>query len=88
MESSNILSIHGAKNSGQVMARQEGDYQPASRGKLVFHRVGDQYFLGEIWIAQRGGHLNVLKSKAERPKEIAAGRTAPQSVELAVLEAR
>jgi hypothetical protein len=29
-----------------------------------------------------------MKSKAERQKEIAADRTAPQSVELAVLEAR
>jgi hypothetical protein len=86
MESTSILSIHGAKNSGQVMARHEGDYQPASRGKLVFHRVGGQYFLREIWIAEKGGHLNVVKSKAERQKEIAADRTAPQSVELALLD--
>jgi hypothetical protein len=88
MESSNILSIHGTRISGLVLARHGGDYESARNGKLVFRKTGGQYYLGEIWIAQMGGHLDVMKSKAERQKEIAADRSAPQSVELAVLEAR
>ncbi len=86
MESANILSIRGTSSSGLVMTRQGGDRQPAKRSKVVFRRTGDQYFLGEIWIADNSGHLDVVKSKAERQKEIAADRTAQQKVELALLD--
>jgi len=38
--------------------------------KLVFHKVGDRYFLAEIWSSSRGQGLSVPKSKME--KEMAA----------------
>jgi hypothetical protein len=85
MESANILSIHGANGSGLVMTRQGADQQPARWSKAVFRKAGNQYFLGEIWFANKGGHLDVVKSKAEVQRQIAADRTAPQRVELAML---
>ncbi len=86
MESTNILSIRGTTGGALVMIRKGGDLQPAKSSKVVFHKAGNHYFLDEIWIAANGGHLDVVKSKAELHKEIAADRTAPQSVELAVLD--
>lgn len=87
MESANILSIRGVKGSGLVMIRQGGDPQAAKWSKVVFRKAGNQYFLGEIWIADKGGHLDVVKSKAEVQKQFAADRTAPHNVELAMLDA-
>ena len=88
VESAHILSIHGTTSSGFVLTRQGGDYQRPSRSKVVFRRAGDKYFLGEVWIAAKSGHIDVVKSKAERQQQIAAERTAPQNVELAFLEVR
>ena len=34
--------------------------------KLVFHRVGDRYFLAEIWSSSRGQGLSVPESKMEK----------------------
>jgi hypothetical protein len=51
-------------------AKVLGIYQYAgpSKGetKLVFHKVGDRYFLAEIWTTARGQGLNVPQSKAEK----------------------
>jgi hypothetical protein len=81
-----IMSIQGASNSGLAMTRLAEDPQPARTGKVVFHRYGDRYFLGEIWVAGKSGHLACVKSKAESQLQISGHGTAPTGVELAVLE--
>jgi hypothetical protein len=44
--------------------------------KLVFDKVGDHYFLREIWSSARGQGLAVPESKRE--KEFAASNSGPQ----------
>jgi hypothetical protein len=48
----------------------------ADQTKLVFHRVGDQYFLAQIWTSALGG-LSVPQSELE--KELRASNIGPQS---------
>jgi hypothetical protein len=85
-ETPNVVLIQGASSSGFVMAQLGGDLRPAHKSKIVFRRSGDHYFLTEIWIAEKSGHLNVVKSKAERESQVAGQNSAPTAVELALLE--
>lgn len=59
-----------------VRNRQNGDsavrltsllkqFEPAKRSVLVFNRVGDSYFLSEVWLGGETDGRQVLKSKAE-----------------------
>lgn len=43
--------------------------------KMVFHKVGDHYFLSEIWTSARGQGLAVPESKLE--KEVRASNREP-----------
>ena len=49
--------------------------EPSKAGetKLVFHKVGDRYFLSQIWTSARGQGLEIPKSKLE--KEMLAANT-------------
>lgn len=38
---------------------------PESKGKVVFHRYGDAYFLSEVWVAPNGAGRKVFESRAE-----------------------
>jgi len=42
---------------------------PTDKGKLVFHRYGEQYFLSEVWPAGATTGRVVAKSRAERDLE-------------------
>jgi hypothetical protein len=53
------------------------------KGKLVFTRYGDRYFLSEIWMA--GSHVGQKLLKSPREVEIARSETAEQVVILAEL---
>ena len=44
-------------------------YKPKSRGTLVFHRYGEQYFLSEVWPAGTTTGRAFLKTHAERELE-------------------
>jgi hypothetical protein len=43
-----------------------------SRGEVIFHRYGDQYFLSEVWPAGGGTGRAFLKTRAERDLEKSA----------------
>jgi hypothetical protein len=87
METPAMLVIKGASDSGFVVMHPGGDRQQAVKSKVVFRRSGDHYFLGQIWIADRSGYMEVMKSKAERKLQVAEQKSAPaDNVELALLE--
>jgi hypothetical protein len=88
IESANVISVRRAADGGTMIARQAGARLPGSRGKVIFRRTGNHYFMSEIWTPQTGSYLVVVKSKAEHQEVIAAARTATDNVELALLEAR
>jgi hypothetical protein len=86
METPHIVLIKGASGSGFVLTQLDGDRHPATKSKVVFRKSGDRYFLGEIWIAEKSDHQDVIESKAERRLEVAGQKSAPTGVELALLE--
>ena len=86
METPNPAEIKGESRSGFVLIQPSGDPAPSNKSKVVFRRSGSQYFLGEIWIAEKSGHLDVVKSKAERRLQVAEQKSEPTGVELALLE--
>ena len=54
-----------------------------SKGKLVFHRYGDQYFLYQVWPAGAATGRQFLKSRSEREiqENVAANRSVVKTVE-------
>ena len=47
-------------------------FKTKSRGELIFHRYGDQYFLSEVWPAGGGTGRAFLKTRTERDLEKSA----------------
>jgi hypothetical protein len=65
------LRISGTEN-GAGMFRLSSLLQsskPADKGKLVFHRYGNQYFLAEVWTAGEREGRQLLKSRGEKAIE-------------------
>jgi hypothetical protein len=81
----NIATIRGESRGGFALTGFGEDRQPSQTTKVVFHKLGDRYFLEEIWIAGDTTHTYFPPSKAER-LEMSANRTAPTSVMVAALE--
>jgi hypothetical protein len=86
MESVHTLLIRGDSDSALTMTTVEDNAETAKTGKAIFRRYGNQYFLSEITVAGRSREMHFAKSKAESRAEIAAEKTPPTNVELALLE--
>jgi hypothetical protein len=86
MESLHTLLITGDSDSALTMTTLEDNGQVAKTGEATFHRYGNQYFLSEITVAGRSRQIHFAKSKAENRAQIAAEKTPPTNVELALLE--
>jgi hypothetical protein len=64
---SGILRIAGANNSKSVVRLTSSLYRNESdKGKLVFHRYQDQYFLSEIWSPGESQGRQLMKSNREK----------------------
>jgi hypothetical protein len=61
------ISISNSAKNEQAfrIARRVSGADSSDRGKLVFHRYGDRYYLAEIWIPGSNG-WEVVKSKSEK----------------------
>jgi hypothetical protein len=77
------MLLRGAKTSGLVLTQLADNSLPATRGKAVFTRYGDKYFLRSVWVAGNNS-LFCGRSKAEHQLQVAAAKT-PTAVELALL---
>jgi hypothetical protein len=86
MDSARTLLIRGASDSALTMTDVEDNGRVAKKGYATFHKYGQQYFLSEITVTGRSRELHFAKSKAENRAQIAAEKTGPTDVELALLE--
>jgi len=88
-----VLLVQGKQGKALVMNDREKDLSPARKGKVVFDRYGDRYFLREVWTQGSIDHLCCPESKAEhraREAQQAGNRASmatPTNVEIASLEA-
>ena len=83
MESEHVILLRGYSTSGFVTTNPEIG-KPSNKGKLVFQRYGDQYFLREVWPANSETGQKCAKSKLEREVEIAQTKAAQPGAELAI----
>jgi hypothetical protein len=86
MDSPHTLLIRGASDSALTMTSIEDHGRTAKSGYATFHKYGNEYFLSEITVAGRSREIHLSKSKAEGRAQVAAAKTPPSNVELALLE--
>jgi len=63
-----VLRIRATEQNQTVlrMTNSITHSSPADKGKLVFRRYADQYFLAEVWSAGDNSGRQLMKSKRER----------------------
>ena len=60
------LRISSSHNQGAVVLTHAVEGKaPESKGKMVFHRYGESYFLSEVWVAAGGIGRKVFQSRLE-----------------------
>lgn len=88
------VCIRGTENAQSAIRLSSPIIQlePADKGKLVFHRYGNTYFLAEVWSAGSATGRRLVKSSAEKAmaKELAANQNKTereyQRVEIALFK--
>ena len=80
-----VISIedHGGRSKALRTSIPVITRDATSKGKLVFHRYGDQYFLYQVWPAGGTTGRQLPKSRSEREiqENLAANRAVGQTVE-------
>ncbi len=61
-----VLAVQGSTRSALAFSSHEINPSPARGSKVVFYRLGDQYFLREVWIEGNADHLLCPESKSEQ----------------------
>ena len=79
-QSSNALLLDGADTRAIVMPYQCSLALPSETTKLVFERMGDTYFLRQVWVEGRTDGREFPKSKSEL--QMAKNHTPSESVTL------
>ena len=76
----------GGGNAALASMKTDGNGKAIASSKVVFVRVGGQYFLHEVWAAGSADHLVALQTKAEKQaqKLEAANRANAPAVEIAL----
>lgn len=62
----NILQVQGDQDGTNFVVKTDQSLDPARKGRLVFTRYGNHYFLREVWIAGRSTYLLCRKTSAEK----------------------
>ena len=79
-----VLELRRAKGrkmlAFETEAAQTRDNEPATKTELVFDKVGDKYFLSQVWVAGNGSGSQLLKSKTEKRLEGDGTRTERHSI--------
>jgi len=80
------LNVRGGGNAALASMKTDGNGKAIASSKVVFVRVGGQYFLHEVWAAGSADHLVALQTKAEKQaqKLEAANRANAPAVEIAL----
>lgn len=81
-----IIWISNGTSAGMSMILSSIDQDEARQNKLVFDKVGSQYFLRQIYTAGSSAHAECRPSKAEKQalgRQMAANHLGPDNVEVA-----
>jgi hypothetical protein len=66
----NVLRIRSTDGkAGMVLLTHSVISKRQDQAKLVFHRIGDRYFLAQAWAAGDSTGMEAMKSRSERATE-------------------
>jgi hypothetical protein len=65
-QSPNLIKIQNTENTAAAVSIARSEEARNAESKLVFDRVGTQYFLSEVWKGSRAGGMIVPASKQEK----------------------
>ncbi len=84
-ESSHLILLRGPGNASEyVIVNNATKFRAADHGTVVFDRLGDKYFLRQIWTTGSTDGLECPMSHAEKASLVAANQQAPSSTEVAI----
>jgi len=83
---SGTLMLRSERKGAIVLAQQGGPYRRLDNPKLVFHRVGDQYFLREVQLVGSSA-LELPETQGEREAVQRIASSAPAGVRRVVIAA-
>lgn len=65
----NVLEIRAANGHTAVAFETSDTNQTPNKGELVFNKIGDNYFLSQVWITGSASGNQLAKSKMEKRLE-------------------
>ncbi len=80
----NTIVIHNRKSSAGALSIVRHEYPRNKSPRLVFHRVGDQYFLAEVWGAAGSDGMTIPASKLEKELMASGPSNAPEEIVIAL----
>lgn len=85
-QSEHLMILRGtaANSAGFAMTIPDQRMNPPEKGKVIFHKYGDQYFLSEVWVAGESISRHCAPSRAEKESQIAQNASAQTHVEVAL----
>jgi hypothetical protein len=91
LNSEHMITLRGtAPNAaGVTMTNPEQRAKAVAKGKVVFQRYGDHYYIHEIWLPNSTEGRECVTSRAEKRDkqlQVAQNSAAPSNVELALNE--
>jgi len=81
------LAVRGNAGGAFASMKPESNGKAVAGSKVVFRRIGGQYFLAQVWTAGATDHLTAYPTKAEKQalkSELAANQPAASDVEIAL----
>ena len=86
--SDHVLIVRNTtRTRSQIMLTNHAQtLKPSERGKLVFHRYGNKYFLYQVWSPGQSNGFELPKDHAEKEAVRASNTPAPSTTELALNE--
>jgi hypothetical protein len=65
-ETGHMIRVTGVAGTGTLMILAEESPSSASSTKVVFKHFGDQYFLSQLYVAGRTGHIEAIATREQR----------------------
>ena len=86
LQSEHLMFLRGtaANSAGFAMTIPDERLSPPQKGKVVFHKYRDHYFLSEVWVAGESTGRQCIAGRTEKELQIAQNASAPTHVELAL----
>ncbi len=81
-----VTTIRGDKVTTLAMSMSFENDRREEKGRALFVRAGDRYYLKDVWVPGSTSHLHFFLPKAKALPVVASNDTRPATIELAMLD--